>query len=287
VAVGVGSEAGATLIGALTEAGAAGALDAAAGSRHRSECKVAVKATLPPGSVPGSGSRAYADPALVEALLGWLTDGGWGEVTLLVPGPGGAATATAVGYREELAEDLTAATERFHYGGALGDHPASSAWRAAHVRILVGRARPDPALFYQGAIVSALGCVPDSREVAKRLPSPHDAGICACDVLEVLPVALGVLDAAGTATRVLVSADLLALDWVFGELTGLDGPELNAVVREALQREGPLVLKRRGDLDELSGWSGPSPLRATLATVGAGRPLGALAGAKEVPWTDR
>ncbi len=288
VAAGGGEDPLAALGRALEQARAFEALDRAVGERPRRDCSVVVKATLPPGSAERPVAGSYAAPELVEALAERLRREGWPHVQIAVAGPGGVAAAQRVGYAQGAVVDLSEQTVPYHYGGPIGAHPASRVWLDADARVIVGRARPDAALFYQAALVASLGAVPDSGALTARLSSPQDAAVCACEILESFPVAFGVLDAtAAEGGRVLVGADLLALDWVFGELTGLDGPELNAVVREALMRSGRLHLTRLGDLDDLEGWPVPGALRAALAAAGAGRAWGALAGAKEVPWTDR
>jgi uncharacterized protein (DUF362 family) len=301
VAVGAGADAASSLELALEQSNAAEELAAAAGGREPADCRVVVKAALPPGSAREDPPLSYADPALVQALAAWLAERGFRAVSIAVPGPDAAATAATVGY-DAAVLDLASEPVPFHYGGLIGEHPAARVWRDADIRILVGKARTDRQLLYAGAMLGALGCVPDSDRLARRLPRPDDLARCACDVLAGLPVAFGVLDAwraadgAGPPRRsgharatgcVLASADLLALDWVLGELMDLDGPELSPVVGEALQRRGPIQLKRRGVLTGFDPWSNPGALRAVLASVGAGRWWGSLTGSKGVPWTAR
>jgi uncharacterized protein (DUF362 family) len=302
VAVGRSDQAAEALEEALAGAEAKSALDEAVGGRERSACRVVIKPTLPPGVARADRPLAYADPALVNALADRLRSQGWGEVAIGVLGPDGLATAEAVGYRADALIDLAVATERFHYGGLIGEHDVSSAWLHADARILVGKARSDRQLFYAGTMVAVLGCVPDSSELADRFAPPHDIAACAAEILEKLPVAFGLVDAlwsadgsgppsrTGTARRtrsVIASSDLFALDWVLGELLGLDGPELSPVVAEALYRHGAVELTRRGDLSSFEGWKGPGDVRVVLASIGAGRLWGGLGGAKEVPWTAR
>jgi hypothetical protein len=181
----------------------------------------------------------------------------------------------------------------FRYGPTIGEHPVASAWLQADARVIVGEAVADRQLLYAGAIVAALGCVPDSAPLSRKIVSARGLGRAACEILKRLPVAFGVLGGAGAeqAHAVIASADLLALDWVLGELIGLDGPGLSPAVAAMLEDRGAIDLDRRGELTEWDTrrWS-PSvvaPARAALADLGAGRPYGRLLGAKEVPWTDR
>lgn len=287
------------LVAALEQAGAGAAI--AGGTPHAAERAVVVKPTLPPGSERESHPLTYADPVLVEALAAWLADLGC-RVTIGVSGPEGVASARAVGYADGAVIDLAAEVDPFHYGGAIGEHAVSRAWLEADARVLVGKARSDRQLLYAGALVGALAPVPDSGELARRFATPRELARCVGEVLGKLPVAFGVIDAIFSADGpapphgrghevrtgfVVASCDLLALDWVLGELLALNGPELCPVVRELLELRGPIALTRRGDLAELEDWRGPGYLRAALATMGAGRPWGALLGAREVPWTAR
>ena len=253
-----------------------------------------IKPLLPPGVHPGD-TAAYVDPSLVASLIRWLGDHGWSDVAVAVGGPDGVRTARAVGY-DGAVVDLLEECDLVQFGGPLGEHEVSRAWTQADLRIVVGKARTDTQLFYGGAMIGVLGAVPQSRELARRIATSHEVAVCVSDVLERLPVAAGVIDVspatAGSAedrrgARVLVSPDLLALDWVLGELMSLDGPELNPVIREALHRRGPLELDRRGDLSELEPWRNVSAARVALSDLGAGHRWAALVGSQGVPWTDR
>jgi hypothetical protein len=254
-----------------------------------------IKPQLPPGVTAAETAR-YADPSLVASLSQWLSDRGWSDVAIAVPGPGGVQTARDVGYEGPVL-DLSEDREPFHFGGLIGEHEVSRAWAAADLRILVSRGRTDAQLFYAGAMIGVLACVPQNEELARRIVTSHELAVCVNDVLESLPVAAAVIDVSQEPqgggppdrdqARVLVSSDMLALDWVLGELMALDGPELNPLIREALHRRGPLDLDRRGDLSELEPWRNPSARRVALSDVGAGRWWGAMLRSREVPWTDR
>jgi uncharacterized protein (DUF362 family) len=302
VAVGRSDQAAEALEEALADSNAMEALDEAVGGRERSACTAVIKPTLPPRVVRTDRPLTYAEPALVNALVDRLRSDGWREVGIGVLGPEGIDSAVAVGYRADALIDLVATTERFHYGGLIGEHDVASAWLHADARIVVGKARSDRQLFYAGAMLAVLGCVPDSSELAGRFAPPYEIAVCAAEILAKLPIAFGLVDALwsadgsgppsrpGTARRtrsVIASSDLFALDWVLGELLGLDGPELSPVVAEALYRHGAVELTRRGDLESFEGWEGPGDIRVALASLGAGRFWGGLSGAKEVPWTAR
>jgi len=286
---------------ALEQSCAEDTLALAAGGRNRGACAVVVRPALAPGASPEEPPLSYADPLLVESLVAWLRGRGWHDVTIAVSGPGGRETALQVGYTSEVL-DLASDVAPYHYGGLIGEHDVATAWRDADLRILVGKARTDRQLLYAGAMIGALGCVPDSDRMARELARAHDLGECVSDILEKLPVAFGVVDAwcaadgsgppasPGQARKpgaVLASADLLALDWVLGELMDLDGPELGPLIREALWRRDPIEIKRRGDLTEWDPWRNPGALRAVLSDLGAGHWWGRLSGSPEVPWTAR
>jgi uncharacterized protein (DUF362 family) len=281
------------------------ALEAASGG-PRADARVLVKPVLPPGTAAQIHPLRYTDPQLVESLIAWLDGRGWNDLTVAVSGPGGQATARKVGYRADVVDryvvDLTSETEAFHYGGLIGEHEVAKAWLNADARILIGKSSTDRQLLYVGALIGALACVPNSDELARRIAGAHDMAVCASDILEKLPVDFGLIEAWHSAEgsgppvvvglpratkAVLASPDLLALDWVLGELMDLDGPELNPVVREALHRRGPLELTRLGSLDQWEPWRNPGALIATLSDLGAGRRWGRLVGAKGVPWTAR
>jgi hypothetical protein len=289
VAAGVGESTGAALEGALERAQLEDALALTYAGCDRAAMQVAIKPLLAAGARAGESSR-YADPQLAAALRSWLQAQGFSEASIAVQGEDGAVSALELGYTEPFL-DLAADTQRFYFGQLIGEHEIARAWAAADMRILLASARTDPQLFYAGAMTGALSCVPDSRALAARLVSAHALAQASFDILERLPVAFYVLElprgASAPGSRVLLSTDALALEWLLGELMDLDGPELNPLVREALQRNGPLTLDRRGDLTELDPWRNVGPGRAALCDLGAGRWWGRLAGWREVPWTDR
>jgi uncharacterized protein (DUF362 family) len=296
VAVGAEDDIASSLTRALEQARAEQALDAV-GNGERPSCRVVIRPVLAPGAPQEDPPLSYADPVLVEALVEWLRERGWENVTIAVAGPGGCETARRVGYQGEVV-DLSSASDPFHYGGLIGDHAAARTWREADVRILVGKARTDRQLLYAGALIGALGCIPDSEQLTRRLPTAYDLARCSAEILEKLPVAFGLVDAwraadgagppsARDTRAVLASSDLFALDWVLGELMDLDGPELCPVVKEALYRRGAIDIERRGDLTEWTAWSNPGAARAMLSDIGAGRWWGRLTGSREVPWTAR
>lgn len=296
MAVGTGGTIEAALSTALAEAGIQGRLrDAYPSGQDR--VRVVIKPVLAPTAVPSPASRPYASPALVEALAAWLRALGFADVTIAVSGPYGESAARRVGYAGRV-HDLTHDTDTFYYGGLLGRHLISRTWRDADLRVLVGRALPDRQLMYVGAIAAALGCVPDSDALARRYVSGTAIAACANDLVEAQPVTFGVVDgwnrdgpagktSAAPTQAVLASADLLALDWVLGEVAGLDGPQLGFVVAEALRRRGIIDIDREGDLTEWEDWRSPSSARVAITDTAAGRWWGRLGGWREVPWTAR
>lgn len=257
--------------------------------------RVVIKPTLAPDLDPVRGYRRYVMPALAEALARWLHDQGWSTVTIAVSGPNGEDAARRVGYQSPV-HDLTSDTDTFHYGGLIGRHRISRTWRDADVRVLVGRALPDPQLLFTGAIAAALGCVPQSDTLSRRHATGSAIATCANDLLEQSPVTFGVIDAwdrdgdtdgPDPHQAVLVSSDVFALDWVLGELAGAQAPQQAFILREALQRRGVGDIDREGDLTQWPDWTFPSPFRAVLTDLAAGRRWGGLVGWKEIPWTAR
>jgi Domain of unknown function (DUF362) len=291
VAVGTGGSIVSALHTALESAQIRHALPRPTGRAAR----VVIKPTLAPDLDPVRGYRRYVLPALTEALARWLHDQGWSMVTIAVAGPNGEDAARRVGYQDPV-HDLTSDTDTFHYGGLIGRHRISRTWRDADVRVLVGRALPDPQLLFTGAMAAALGCVPQSDTLSRRQVTGSAIATCANDLLALSPVTFGVVDAwdrdgdtDGPAPHqaVVVSSDMFALDWVLGELAGAQAPEQAFILREALQRRGVVDIDREGDLTEWPDWTFPSPSRAVLTDLAAGRWWGGLVGWKEIQWTAR
>ncbi|MHB8690716.1 MAG: hypothetical protein ACYDHH_05680 [Solirubrobacteraceae bacterium] len=203
------------------------------------------------------------------------------------------ARLTELGFARAQLLDVGGPRVPFRYGPTIGEHPVARAWLEADVRVIVAEARSDRQLLYAGAIIATLGCVPESGQLSHKIASARGLARAACEILERLPVAFGVLGGtgAGAAHAVIASADLLALDWVLGEVIGLDGPGLSPAVSAMVEHRGPIDLDRRGELTEwdVDRWRPPvpGPARAALADLGAGHPYGRLLGAREVPWTDR
>lgn len=294
VAVGTGATVEEALVYALRKAGLERALEP---WRQKASCKLVVKPVLAPGAEIERPPLRYAEPELVESLVAWLHDRGFSEVKIAVSGPRGEAAASRVGYTSQV-WDLTSDETLVHFGSLLGGQRVSQAWLDADVRIVVAKARTDRQLMFAGSLVTALGCLSAGNKLAARLVTGQELADAVGDILTKLPVAFGVIDAwhtadeaqpsSGRSTRaVLASSDLLALDWVLGEVMGLDGPELNPLVRSALDQRGVFEIDRWGDLTEWDPWRNPRPSQAALADIGAGRWWGSLAGWREVSWTDR
>src|SRR5258708_13328596 len=176
VAAGVGATIDAAAEDAFRLAGLADALADAYPGTAGAAGQVLIKPLLPPGVTTAETAR-YVDPLLVSSLSEWLRERGWSEVGIAVPGPGGLDTARAVGYTDPMSE-LSHDPRPFHFGRLIGDHEIARAWARADIRILVGRARPDRQLFYTGAIIGALGCLPATGQLAHPLapaPGPPEA----------------------------------------------------------------------------------------------------------------
>ncbi len=284
---------------ALDEAGLAAAVAEAQARCEPRRAVALVKPVLPPSAQAEQPPLRYCDPMLIRQLVSRLEKLGT-DVRIACHGAAALLAARRIGYDGDLV-DITVDPVPFHYGGSIGDHPVGRAWRDADLRIVVGKVRSDAQLLYCGTLVASLACVPESSALGSRFRSAPDIAACANDVVQRLPVAFGVLDAwysaehagrrrAGRAVptgSVLASQDLLAVDWVLGELMGLDGPELNPVVREAVQRRDPQPIDRRGDLADWAGWSNVAPLPAVIADLRAASPLRSVLGGGGVPWTDR
>lgn len=291
VAVGTGAD----IVSALDSALVAARIRRVA-QRPRGPCThVVIKPTLAPDLDPVRGYRRYVAPALTEALAQWLRDRGWGRVTIAVSGPDGEDAARRVGYTHPV-HDLTSDTDTFYYGGLIGRHRISRTWRDADVRVLIGRALPDPQLMFTGAIAAALGCVPQSAQLARRHIAGSAIALCANDVLASSSVTFGVVDAwdrdgdgdgPDPHQAVLASTDLFALDWVLAEVAGLSAPQQAFILADALQRRGVIDIDREGDLTEWSDWQLPSAAQVVRMDLAAGRWWRSLVGWQEVPWTAR
>jgi hypothetical protein len=73
------------------------------------------------------------------------------------------------------------------------------------------------------------------------------------------------LGAANLTRSVLASPNVLALDWVVGEMMDLD-PALNLVVQEGLHRWGRIDIVRRGNLTPWYPWRNVAPLLVFLSS---------------------
>jgi hypothetical protein len=238
----------------------ADAITAASGDPERAATRILVRRS------------ASANPELADLLVARLTAEGFELTSLLDP---------------------TSEQVRFRYGPLIGEHAAFKSWVDADARIIVGEAAADRQLLFAGTIAAALGCVPETGALAARIVSARGIAQAAVEILERLPVAFGVLGATTRQPRfaVIASSDLLAIDWVLGEVLGINGPELSPAVAAMLESREPLELDRVGDLTEwdVSRWDPQlvGPARAALADLGAGHFYGRLLGAREVPWTSR
>jgi uncharacterized protein (DUF362 family) len=228
-----------------------------------------------------AGAGARTDARLVELLAARLTARGAARVLVVECGDGKVPLAelarvngySGAGYEiVDLAEDA----EPFDYGGVIGRAAVGRAWRDADARISFAKNRTHRRLFYSGAMTNVIGTLPEQGALRRR----HALSDCCRTVLDALPLAFALVDAWDSADggggrprratqAVLASRDAFALDWVMGELMGLD-PPLNPVVQEGLHRYGRRRLDRRGNTTAWEPWRNPAPLTVALAGIAAG-----------------
>jgi uncharacterized protein (DUF362 family) len=275
-AVGTGDDRDAALDRALAAAGLDAALAAAAGERNRAELSVAIKPKL-----VGDGART--DPALVELLIARLRSRGCERIavveTAAEDGRPLGELARDAGYSGAGYEivDLAADTVPHDHGGVIGVAPAGRAWLEADVRISFAKNRTHRRLLYSGSMTNVIGCLPGQRALRRR----HALSDLCRTLLEAMPLTFALVDAWDSAdgggararrpTRaVLASTNAYALDWLMGELMGVD-PRLNPVVQEGLLRFGRIRVDRRGNLTPWEPWRNPALVTVALAGIAGGR----------------
>jgi uncharacterized protein (DUF362 family) len=275
VAVGTAADKAGALDHALELAGFDAALDAARAGRSAGELAVAVKPKL-------MGDGARTDPELVELFVERLRRRRYARLAVVETGDGRGSVEQAArraGYTGDGYEivDLATDTVELDYGGVIGVAAAGRAWRDADVRISFAKNRTHRRLLYSGAMTNVIGTLPEERALRRR----HALADCCRSVLEALPVAFALVDAwdsadgGGSRARrdtqaVLASTNPYALDWVMGELMGVE-PQLNPVVHEGLYRFGRIRLERRGNLTPWEPWHNPWLVTVALAGLAAGR----------------
>jgi uncharacterized protein (DUF362 family) len=231
------------------------------------EPSVAIKPRL-------NGDGPCTDPELVELLVARLRQRGYERISVVETGDSVEERARELGYSGEgyAIADLGADPVDFEYGGVIGIAPAGRAWREAEIRISFAKNRTHNRLVYSGSMTNVIGTLPTQKELRRE----HALSDCCRTVLEALPLTFALVDAwdsadaSGTSARrethaVLASPNAFALDWLMGELMGVE-PQLNPVVQEGLHRFGRIRVDRQGNLTPWDPWSNP-PL-AVVALAG-------------------
>jgi uncharacterized protein (DUF362 family) len=185
--------------------------------------------------------------------------------------------------------DLSAEQEPFDYGGTVGADAVGATWRDADFRVSLAQCKTSALLVLSGTMANGFGILPGANKRA-YIEGGKTAWEACRSVLDALPVDFGVVDAwrsrdgsgwdasSGSVREthtVLASPNLFALDWVTGEMMGVD-PALSPLLREGILRWGRLTISRRGNLTGWDPFDVPGP--AVVATAGmlASGPLARL-----------
>jgi hypothetical protein len=235
--------------------------------KPREEFAIVIKTDFAFASVRDNETPPYTDPVLVGRLADALRGGGFDSVTVVdstqwTPNGTGRPPLTDIaatlGYDQTRyrIEGLAERGSAFDFGSLLGRRPVATVWLRADYRISFAKCRTDPRCFYATCIANLLGCLPDHGEAGATF---YERAVLVADRT---PAHFGFLDAwvsrdglgSPNLTRsVVASPNLLALDWVAGEMMDLD-PALNLVVQEGLHRWGQIAIVRRGNLTPWHPW---------------------------------
>ena len=232
-------------------------------------------------------------PSVADALADELLRAGYKTIAFLETrhdgappdAPNAVRLAGQLGYSNAVVDrlvDLADEPVELDLGSTVGREQVGKTWLSADFRVVLGKNRTHRRCLYWGAIPAILGCYARSDRLRALSRGGRTLAESAVLLADRVPAHFAVLDGwvsgdgrgddegGGRATRtqgVLAGEDPLAVDWLAGELMGLN-PALNPFVREALLRWGPLHLKRYGNLTPWAGWRNVRPLGAALAQVG-------------------
>jgi uncharacterized protein (DUF362 family) len=289
-----GDTAGDALAGA---AGAAGLLDVldlirAARGYPKEMLRIAVKLDLAYPVDAGSGTAIVTGPEVALALAGILQGAGYSQIQFVesrVASRGAQAVPLAElarrhGYPADFAERLVDMVDdpvEVDLGSTVGKEVVGRAWLDADARIVLGKNRTHSHHLIWGTFGALLGCYARVDRFEALREGRRAPALSAVLLNARLPAHFAFLDAwvsgDGSAgdlhpgrpnqTRaVLASPAPLGVDWLAGEMMGLD-PGLAPFLREAMLRHGVLHLQRIGNLTPWAPWKNVSLLGAALAQV--------------------
>jgi uncharacterized protein (DUF362 family) len=253
--------------------------------KSREEYLIAIKPNIMTASIYEEESPVYTDPSLVETLIEILRQEGFRRFVVVesqnvysysytkrrVPE---VAMMCGYGFAGYEVVDLSEDTVDFDYGGALGRHKAGRAWLEADYRISFAKNKTHWQCYYTACLKNVYGCLPEWDKMYHY----HGKGIeffqSTVLIADKIPVHFGLLDAwtsgdgltghvrdaSPNQTRTfLASENIYALDWVVGEKMRVD-PMRNYVMRDAVQRWGPIRITREGDMTPWRPWRNVRPV---------------------------
>jgi uncharacterized protein (DUF362 family) len=257
--------------------------------KEQAEFVIAIKPNIMTASIPEENSAVYTDPALVEELIHIMMSRGFSRFAVVesqnvynysytertVP-----AVAEMCGYGGEGYEiiDLTEDYVSFDYGGTLGPHLAGRAWLEADYRISFAKNKSHWQCFYTACLKNVYGCLPKWDKMRHYHGTDIEFFQATVLIADKIPVHFGILDAWTSGdgltghvrdprpnrTKALLASDnIYALDWVAGEKMGIQ-PTRNYVMREALNRWGPIQIERLGDMTPWPNWNNVRPITVWL-----------------------
>ena len=233
------------------------------------------------------------DPELVEALIDWLHDAGYSNVSIgtsrdgtetWLDGRDPLVVAEQAGYHfttpkgrsyevVDLSDDVVAAP--FPDGSVLKGSTLGRAWLEAHFRISFGKCKTDEAFFYAGALQNLLTVLPladKELNYRHRLRAEDTVG----DLLRVTPAHFAIVDGyvanqgnAGArradpvpVSTIIASVSPQLADWATALKMGVD-PYSSPIVAAAL-RNGGLPERPRviGDLSPFPAFHNVAPMVA-------------------------
>jgi uncharacterized protein (DUF362 family) len=224
-----------------------------ASGKAKEEYLVAIKPNIMTASIHEADSPVYTDPALVEELMAIMRGEGFGRFVVVesqnvynysFSGRRVPEVADMCGYRGEGYDivDLTEDNVEFDYGGVLGQHPAGRPWLEADYRISFAKNKSHWQCYYTACLKNVYGCLPEWDKMKHY--HGRDIEFFQSTVLSAdkMPVHFAFLDA-----------------WTSGD--GLAG---NFVIRDALQRWGPIEITRVGDMAPWHPWANVRPFVVSL-----------------------
>jgi uncharacterized protein (DUF362 family) len=260
-----------------------------ASDRAKEDFLIAVKPNIMCASRCEEDSPIYTDPALVEDLIGIMKGEGFKRFVVVetenvynysYTGRRVSEVAALCGYSGDGYEivDLAEDSVAFDYGGTLGRQRAGRPWLEADYRISFAKNKTHWQCFYTACLKNVYGCLPEWDKMLHYHGRNIEFYQATVLIADRIPVHFGLLDAWTSGdglsghvrdarpnqTRTFFASDnIFALDWVAGEKMQID-PARNAVIREALQRWGPIRISRQGDMTPWHPWANVRPIVVTL-----------------------